>query len=981
MVSGAASGPLASVAPMLPAAETLPGQFQDTVLFSGLNFPTVVRFAPDGRVFVAQKDGEIFVYDSLTGTKKLFYDLSNQVDDYWDRGLLGLALDPQFPQRPYVYALFTYDAPIGGTAPVFNDACSDPNGHGCVVSGRLVRLEANGDTGTNETTLISDQWCQQFPSHSIGTLEFGPDGDLYVSAGDGASFTYADYGQTGNPCGDPPGGAGTNLPPPAAQGGALRAQSARRPSGEPTVLNGAILRLDPTTGAAAVGNPLAGDANRSRIVAYGLRNPFRFTFRPGTGELWVGDVGWNTWEEVNRAPSPATQVENFGWPCYEGAGPQSGYQSIGLDSCSSLQQSQVTAPYYSYQHGQPLFSGDACPTGNGSSISGLAFYTGGGYPDAYAGGLFFADYSRKCIYFMPRGTDGLPDPSQVQSFVTGAAGPVNLQIGPGGDLYYPGYDDGTIRRITYGAPVARATATPTTGQAPLTVRFDATTSTSGVSYAWDLDGDGQYNDSTSATPTFTYTTPGVYHPRVQVTDAQGTSPSPPLTITVGSPPTVTIDTPARSLHWKVGDPISFSGHATDAVDGTLPASDLSWSIILHHCPGGLTECHTHDLEKVSGAGGQINAPDHDYPSYLELQLTATDSFGLSSTAKLDLDPQTVDLTFASDPAGAVVGFDDEATKSPFTRTVIIGSTHSVSAPSTLTASGVPFGFSAWSDGGAATHNLVAPATSATETATYHATRSLVVSPTRLRLTAVAGQGDPAATLTVADSGPSGLNFTATSDRPWLSATPAQGRAPGKFVVRAATRGRAPGTYSGHVTLTAMGALSSPLTIPVTLSLTAPSSGSPGSTSRLRRLFGTTRIGSHEFSSPTRHALAFSFQASRSATLRSLRLYLAARNRARRVLVGLYENARGRPDYAIAHATLTHGRPGAWNALRLRASNIRAGRHYWLILLAPNATLRVRYATTRCDMLLSHRSRLRTLPRGWSDAGSRRICGLSASGSA
>ena len=673
-LGAAAPSPLSSAS----AAETLPAKFQDTTVLSGLMHPTVVRFSPDGRVFVAQKNGQILVYDSLADpTPTVFADLRTEVDDYWDRGLLGLALDPGFPQRPYVYALLTYDAPIGGTAPVFNDACSDPNGAGCVVSGRLVRLTASGDKSISEQTLISNQWCQQFPSHSIGTLEFGPDGDLYVSAGDGASFNYADYGQTGNPCGDPPGAVGADLTAPAAQGGALRSQSVRRPSGQPTVLNGAVLRVDPATGDAAAGNPLPGDANRQRIVAYGLRNPFRFTFRPGTDELWIGDVGWNTWEEVDRAPTPTTTVENFGWPCYEGAGPQSGYQNLNLDSCSTLTGSSVTAPYYTYKHGQVLFTGDTCPAGNGSSISGLAFYPGGSYPHSYDGGLFFADYSRKCVYFMPKGANGLPDPSKVQSFITGAPGPVDLRIGPDGDLYYPGYDDGTIHRITYAAPVAAATATPTAGAAPLTVKFDSSGSTSAVAYSWDLNGDGVYGDSTAAAPTWTYAAPGVYHPRLEVTDAQGaTSLSPPLTIAVGTPPVVAIDTPDPSLRWSVGDALTFSGHATDALDGNLPPSDLSWSIVLHHCPGGLTECHTHDLETVTGASGEINAPDHDYPSYLEFRLTATDSVGLSTTVTRDLNPRTVDLTFASQPSGATVGVDSMAQATPFTRTVIVGSSHS-----------------------------------------------------------------------------------------------------------------------------------------------------------------------------------------------------------------------------------------------------------------------------------------------------------------
>ena len=85
-----------------------------------------------------------------------------------------------------------------------------------------------------------------------------------------------------------------------------------------------MLRLDPDTGAALPGNPNIGsaDPNARRIVAYGLRNPYRFTMRPGTNEVWIGDVGWNTWEEIDRVVNPTAGTTNFGWPCYEGSGPQ-----------------------------------------------------------------------------------------------------------------------------------------------------------------------------------------------------------------------------------------------------------------------------------------------------------------------------------------------------------------------------------------------------------------------------------------------------------------------------------------------------------------------------------------------------------------------------------------------------------------------------------------------------------------------------------
>ena len=170
-------------------------------------------------------------------------------------GLLRLALDPNFPADPYVYVLYTHDAAIGGVAPRWgsmsgtSDGCPAPPGataDGCVVSGRLSRLTASGDAAIAENVLMKD-WCQQYPSHSIGALEFGADGALYVSAGDGASFNFTDYGQDGspvNPCGDPPGAPGTTLSPPTAEGGALRSQDLRT-SGDPVTLDGSILRVDP----------------------------------------------------------------------------------------------------------------------------------------------------------------------------------------------------------------------------------------------------------------------------------------------------------------------------------------------------------------------------------------------------------------------------------------------------------------------------------------------------------------------------------------------------------------------------------------------------------------------------------------------------------------------------------------------------------------------------------------------------------------
>jgi glucose/arabinose dehydrogenase len=366
-----------------------------------------------------------------------------------------------------------------------------PTTDGCVVSGRLSKLTASGNTMTGPEQVLIEGWCQQYPSHSVGSLVFGSDGALYVSGGDGASYDWVDYGQDGsplNPCGDPPSGAGTPLTPPTAEGGALRSQDLGK-SGDPVGLNGAILRVD-KNGNALPDNPLYSsnsDPNAQRIIAYGLRNPFRQTLvaRPGTDEIWVGDVGWNAWEEINRIANPTdTTVENFGWPCYEGNGRQAGYDAANLNICENFygQANADTKPYFNYHHTAKVVAGESCTTGS-SSISGLAFYKGGPYPDEYDDALFFADHSRRCIWAMETGNNGTPNPPPnpglLKTFLANAENPVDLQIGPNGDLFYVDFEGGTIRRIQYTAanpnqpPVAGADANPTSGAVPLTVNFNA----------------------------------------------------------------------------------------------------------------------------------------------------------------------------------------------------------------------------------------------------------------------------------------------------------------------------------------------------------------------------------------------------------------------------------------------------------------------------------------------------------------------------
>ena len=601
------------LAPGVASAETtLPPGFQESVAITGLVQPMVVRFSPDGRVFVAEKSGLIKVFDNLDdSTASIYADLRTQVYDYWDRGLLGMALAPTFPADPSIYVLYTRDAVIGGAAPRWNDACPSPPGpntDGCVASGRLSRLNAAG----NETALIND-WCQQFPSHSLGQIQFGPDGALYASAGDGAGFHATDFGQFGNPKNPagtrPVASVATRSRPPRRA-----AASAPRTSGRPATQSGWTGRSSastrpparrsrrthcsetpmPTRGASsstASATPSARPSGPERASSGSATSASASSTR-STGSP-------TSWGRSRTAAGRASRAR-----C-----PPPAWERLDMTLCLPLPATH--APYYSYAHADKVVPGETCPSGS-TSLSGLAFYRGGPYPAAYDGALFFADYSRDCIWAMRAGGNGLPNPSDVITFVAPATNPVALEIGPGGDLFYVdfggdpvvggGKTPGTIRRISHFAgnqpPVARIDASATSGLAPLTVQFDGRDSSdpegATLTYAWDLDGDGALDDSTSATPQRTYTAAGNVTVRLRVTDPAGLSDDVTVLISVGNTaPVATITAPTAAVTWSVGQALPFAGTGTDVQDGPLPASAFSWELRMHHCP---SNCHTHPVE-------------------------------------------------------------------------------------------------------------------------------------------------------------------------------------------------------------------------------------------------------------------------------------------------------------------------------------------------------------------------------------------------
>jgi glucose/arabinose dehydrogenase len=781
------------------AEPALPEGFQDEVVFGGLEQPVNFRFAPDGRIFVAEKPGRILVFDGPDDkSATVFADLRTPVYDNGDRGLLGIELDPEFTAgRPYVYALYTWDHKLGtpwnpedpeyGEPDKSGDpSCFDQNSNGsCLVSGRLVRLEEDSgdpdhavlEAGRPKEKELLQGWCQQFSSHSIGELQFGTEGALYVSGGDGANYeSIPDYGQLGtpaNPCGDAPTAIGVKpesspgKPLPNARGGALRSQNLE-------LLNGAMLRIDPDTGKAFEGdplhpNPLIGSSNENtqRMIAKGFRNPFRFVFDSETGEIYTGNVGSSEIEEIDRFQAPPTTLFNSGWPCYEGIDKQFQFRKLteetGLEICKAMyppNPNPTSLPLFSYSHKQTVVPNDECPTQAGSAVSGLSFYEGSGlpgnedheFPSKYRGALFFADAVRGCFWVMYPGADGKPDPTTTERFLReGNVYPgVKIAESPDGYLYYAdllseeGAGDGEIHRIAYKpkSPVAKLKATPPYGLYDGSGKFETVLDAGesvdpegkALTYEWDLNEDGVFEVAGGETQDLTFTkaqqeTREANHESpnrviaVRVEDDEEQSSVARITIYPGDkPPTVTITEPSSSFRWGVGDEIDLNASATDANEnGIFEPLPYYWVTRMAHCPN-LSEpnaCHVHPLQTFAGIKhAELIAPQHDYPSFVEAVVRVSDKRGLSGTATIKIQPRTVALSLSSNPPGIELLVGSESQLSPFSTPAIDGSEILVSAPPTAVVGGTTYTFSSWSDGGGREHPIVVSAATSAYTATY-----------------------------------------------------------------------------------------------------------------------------------------------------------------------------------------------------------------------------------------------------------------------
>jgi glucose/arabinose dehydrogenase len=476
---------------------TVPAGFGDSAYATGIAGATAMAFAPDGRLFVARQAGPLRVVTrSASGTPSLQPTpfLTVTTDSTGERGLLGVAFDPSFMTNGRVYVYYTV---VEGSirynrVSYFEAADADPDPSvytpgntarpGSEVP--ILRLENLGPT-----------------NHNGGAIHFGPDGKLYVAVGENA---VRDNARTLN----------------NRLGKMLRINA-----------DGSIPEDNPFY------NVATGD-NRA-IWALGLRNPYTFAFQPGTGRMFINDVGEVSWEEISDGVAGA----NYGWPAIEGYRTNQTLPSIGT----------YVDPLLAYDHS----------ANGGIAITGGAFYNPpvSNFPPEYVGKYFYSDFGRPWIRFVDPSTNRPP----VNAFAAGIGSPVDLQVGPDGALYYLYRGSGGgVGRINYAAPrIETQPASATVDQgAPATFTVGAV-GVAPLAYQWRRDG-AVIPGATGASYTLASTTAADSGARfsVVVTNSAGSATSADAVLTVNAPAPVV-----------VGRYVFYNNSAFDGRDGAADARD------------------------------------------------------------------------------------------------------------------------------------------------------------------------------------------------------------------------------------------------------------------------------------------------------------------------------------------------------------------------------------------------------------------------
>jgi glucose/arabinose dehydrogenase len=624
-----------SVLPTLHSA-TYPSGFSEAQVVTGLASPTAMAFAPDGRLFVCEQGGNLRVIKNGSLLPAPF--LTVTVNSLGERGLLGVAFDPNFALNPYVYIYYTATLPA--------------------IHNRVSRFTASSDTAVSgsEVVLLDLENLSTATNHNGGGIHFGADGKLYVSVGENANSANSQS-------------LSTRL--------------------------GKVLRVN-SDGSIPAGNPFATTTGLNQAIwAMGLRNPFTFAFQPGTGRMFINDVGENTWEEINDAVAGS----NYGWPATEGTTTNPAYLS----------------PTFVYGHG----SGSTL----GCAITGGAFYNppASQYPAGYTGVYFFSDYCGGWIRKL--------DPANgnaVSDFATAISSAVDLKVGDDGLLYYLTRGaGGAVYKVLYASSAQLPTITTqpqsqtiSTGQ-PVTFSV-AASGTLPLTYQWQRNTapiSGATSSSYTIAAASSSDNGAQFRCVVSNTAGSTTSNSATLTVTTNTPPTPTITSPAAGTLYSGGMTINFAGTGSDAQDGTLLAKAFTWQVDFHH------DTHVHPFigptpNETSGSFVIPNTGETSANVWYRIYLTVRDSGGLTSTTYVDVLPNTVTVTLAASENGIQLTLDGQPVTAPYSFVGVVGIIRTIGAPSPQRFRGKNYEFQSWSDGGAQTHSIPTPAVNTTYTATY-----------------------------------------------------------------------------------------------------------------------------------------------------------------------------------------------------------------------------------------------------------------------
>ena len=694
-----------SDSPDSPTALTdvVPSGFSETVVIDSLTTPSAMQFSPDGKLFVLEDSGTIEVWDGDTRVQENFLENSPiSTQTFSERGLLGIAFDPDYENNRFVYLYYT------------TTAADNHN--------RVSRFTANaaGDlalAGSEQVIMELDP--HSAGNHNGGAMHFGSDGLLYIATGDNAQSANAQ--SLAN-----------------RHGKILRVDVRGDDFPNDDGQNFRIPADNPTTFPGISGTP--SGVNRA-IWAVGLRNPFTFAVQPGTGRIFINDVGQNSFEEINEGGAGL----NYGWPATEG-------------NFSTSQFPDFTEPFFAYdQGGNPP---------NGCAITGGVFYNPETlqFPGEFAGDYFFADFCDSTLWRID------VDTREVELFASDLGSPVDLKIDDAGNLYVLSRNRGQVRRISFGSQPPTITDQP--DSQTVTIGFDATfrvtaSGDSALSFQWQRAESGTTNwQNITGEIITTLTLDNVQNAddgdqfRVIVTDDLDRitiSESATLTVTENEPPiaTITVESGLRDGMFIAGDEITFRGEATDSADGELDPASFQWRVDYlttidagdadNDGLPGITRPFLNSAD-IGGVASSQFTPATVSPYTLNdvayaITLTVEDSAGLRSVEQMVIEPNLRSLRIITDPAGLDVTFNGQTQAAPAEIRVIPGMEFEVSTPQNQVANGMSLTFAGWSDNGSRTHTVATPHTGLTLTATF----------------ATTGVADPLAQVTNAAISPSTVN--------------------------------------------------------------------------------------------------------------------------------------------------------------------------------------------------------------------------------